>query len=172
MNDKTTAKQYLSDEQVYELGNKHNPKTAGAAYEVIEFYEPAYHRLLAENAALKEEVVFVKENAAAWERNAKEGWAAQEAASNREDKALIENAALQDRLSLIEKKEEESWNDSDIEAAYLTGCINGASHEATGKTYWPSLDRVQVELQRIKTDNISIPSMIRAMRNKPSPPPR
>ena len=66
---------------------------------------------------------------------------------------------------------EEPWNDGDIEAAYLAGCINGASQEVTGKTYWPSLDRARAELQRLKDNGISIPSMIRSMRNKAHPSP-
>ena len=45
---------------------------------------PAEHR----EAELKAELAFVKENVAAWEKNAKDGWAAQEAASKREDEAL------------------------------------------------------------------------------------
>lgn len=78
-------------------------------------------------------------------------------------------------LALLADMEREgepvAWNDGDIEAAYLAGCINGASQEATGKTYWPSLDRVQAELQRLKDNGIAIPSMIRSMRNKAHPSP-
>jgi hypothetical protein len=66
-------------------------------------YEPEYQRLLAE-------ISFVKENAAAWERNAKDGWAAQEAASKREDAALAENAALRERLAVLEGQGVEPFN--------------------------------------------------------------
>lgn len=56
------------------------------------------------------------------------------------------------------------WTDHDIDVAYLMGVINGASHEATGRTRWPSLDRVQQELERIKADGIDIRAAVRALK--------
>lgn len=53
-----------------------------------------------ENKRLSDELLFAKESAQAWENNCKDGWAAQEACSKRED---VATAKLKELQTLIAK---------------------------------------------------------------------
>lgn len=57
-----------------------------------------------------------------------------------------------------------NWTDRDIEAAYWMGAINGSSHEATGRTFWPSMDRLQLEAERIKSEGLDVCAVVRQLR--------
>lgn len=59
-----------------------------------------------------------------------------------------------------------AWTDQDVDAAYLMGAINASGHEATGETYWPSMDRVKAECDRIKSNGWKIADMVRKVRGK------
>ena len=84
-------------------------------------------------------------------------------------KAMAALAALEASLPI---EGGEAWTDRDIDVAYWIGAMNGGAHEATGKTYWPSMDRLMAEAERIKDHGIDVVSMVRTILKKTVPPPR
>ena len=51
----------------------------------------------------------------------------------------------------------------DVEVAYWMGVMNGAGHKESGRTPWPSMDRLLAELERVKKYALDIPSHVRAL---------
>lgn len=60
------------------------------------------------------------------------------------------------------------WTNIDIERAYWLGVVNGSAHERSGRTYWPSMDRVLAEAERVHADNIDVCAAVRALRHAPA----